>query len=637
MDNGNLEVKRTFDLLDRYKHVYADLPAALGGKESGQWKTYSPQEYVDLSDLVSYGFLALGLKKGDKVATVTNNRPEWNFIDMGLAQIGVVHVPIYPTISIEEYQYILNHCEAKYVIAGDKKLYDKIGSLVGKTDSLKDVYSFDKIPGVKHWLELTQLGETYANKGELETIKQSIDEQELVTIIYTSGTTGVPKGVMLSHRNLVSNFSQHSQNHHLGKGASVISFLPLCHVFERVMNYHYQYKGMSIYYIGNLGQIMPALKEIKPHMFCTVPRLLERIYDGILNKGNELKGIKRTIFYWAITLGKNFDYGKRFSIFYNWQRKLADKLVYSKWRDVMGGRIEIIVSGGAALQPRIGRILGVANIDTLEGYGLTETSPVIAVSNPAKREIRVGTVGPILPGVEVKFAEDGEILCKGPNVMLGYYKEPEMTKNAIDEEGYFHTGDIGMLVEGKYLKITDRKKEIFKLSGGKYIAPQMIENKLKESMFIEQAMVIGENEKFASALISPAFAYVENWCKERGIETFSREELINHPEVVAVISKEVNEVNKTLGQVEELKRYRLVADEWTSDTGELSPTQKLKRTVLAEKYSNLIEEIFTSSHEEDNKGFKIKIPRINLSLNELITRLRAYANSININGNGNAH
>lgn len=634
MDNGNLVVKRTFDLLDRYSHMYADLPVALGGKEAGQWKTYSPQEYIDFVNLISYAFLSLGLKKGDKVATVTNNRPEWNFIDLGLAQIGVVHVPIYPTISIEEYQYILNHCEAQYVVVGDKKLYEKIGSLVGKTDLLKDVYSFDTIAGVKHWSQLLELGEAYPEKEQLEHIKQSIDEQEMVTIIYTSGTTGVPKGVMLSHRNLVSNFTQHSQNHHLGKGASVISFLPLCHVFERVMNYHYQYKGMSIYYIGNLGQIMPALKEIKPHMFCTVPRLLERIYDGILNKGNELKGIKRTIFYWAITLGKNFDYGKRFSIFYNWQRKLADKLVYSKWRDVMGGRIEIIVSGGAALQPRIGRILGVANIDTLEGYGLTETSPVIAVSNPAKREIRVGTVGPILPGVEVKFAEDGEILCKGPNVMLGYYKEPEMTKNAIDEEGYFHTGDIGMLVEGKYLKITDRKKEIFKLSGGKYIAPQMIENKLKESMFIEQAMVIGENEKFASALISPAFAYVENWCKERGIETSSREELINHPEVVAVISKEVNEVNKTLGQVEELKRYRLVADEWTSETGDLSPTQKLKRNVLAAKYSKIIEEIFTASHEEDSKGFKIKIPRINLTLSELINRLKTYANSINGNGNG---
>ena len=634
MDNGNLVVKRTFDLLDRYSHMYADLPVALGGKEAGQWKTYSPQEYIDFVNLISYAFLSLGLKKGDKVATVTNNRPEWNFIDLGLAQIGVVHVPIYPTISIEEYEYILNHCEAQYVVVGDKKLYEKIGSLVGKTDLLKDVYSFDTIAGVKHWSQLLELGEAYPEKEQLEHIKQSIDEQEMVTIIYTSGTTGVPKGVMLSHRNLVSNFTQHSQNHHLGKGASVISFLPLCHVFERVMNYHYQYKGMSIYYIGNLGQIMPALKEIKPHMFCTVPRLLERIYDGILNKGNELKGIKRTIFYWAITLGKNFDYGKRFSIFYNWQRKLADKLVYSKWRDVMGGRIEIIVSGGAALQPRIGRILGVANIDTLEGYGLTETSPVIAVSNPAKREIRVGTVGPILPGVEVKFAEDGEILCKGPNVMLGYYKEHEMTKNAIDEEGYFHTGDIGMLVEGKYLKITDRKKEIFKLSGGKYIAPQMIENKLKESMFIEQAMVIGENEKFASALISPAFAYVENWCKERGIETSSREELINHPEVVAVISKEVNEVNKTLGQVEELKRYRLVADEWTSETGDLSPTQKLKRNVLAAKYSKIIEEIFTASHEEESKGFKIKIPRINLTLSELINRLKTYANSINGNGNG---
>ncbi len=624
-------VKRTFDLLDRYQRMFIDVPVAIAGREGGAWKTYSPAEYIKFTHQISYGFLSLGLKRGDVVATVTNNRPEWNFFDLGLAQIGVVHVPIYPTISDEEYRYILNHCEAKYVVLGDKKLLDKIGPLVGNSAHLLDVFSFEEITGVKHWTELAKLGEGYDDKEELESKKSSIQPTDLATIIYTSGTTGVPKGVMLSHQNLVSNFVQHSNNHHLGKGARTISFLPLCHVFERSMNYHYQYKGIAIYYVGNLGQILPALKEIKPHIFCTVPRLLERIYDGILNKGRDLKGIKRAIFYWSIYLGRNFDYGKKFSLFYQWQRKLADQLVYSKWRAVMGGEIEIIVSGGAALQPRIGRILGVANIQTLEGYGLTETSPVIAVSNPTRDEIRVGTVGPILEGVDVRFAEDGEIVCKGPNVMMGYFKDPVLTRNAIDEKGYFHTGDIGVLVENKYLKITDRKKEIFKLSGGKYIAPQMIENKLKESLFIEQAMVIGENEKFASALIVPAFAYIETWMKEQGIEPGSREDMINHPLVISAINKEVTEVNKSLGQVEEIKRQRLVADEWSSDTGELSPTQKIKRSVVGAKYSHIIEEIFSGAHEEPEgmTGIKIKIPRINLSFAELINRLKNNGNGKN--------
>jgi len=628
MEITNLMVERTFDLLDLYRNDYASKAIALGGKDGSEWYTYSPADYVENTNNLSLGLLSLGIKKGDKIATVTVNRPEWNFFDLGIAQIGAIHVPIYPTISIEEYKYILEHCEAKIVVVGDKKLYEKIGSLVDKIDTLENIFSFEIIENVSHWKSLAEEGRNFENKLLLSTLKDSIVPSDLATIIYTSGTTGMPKGVMLSHQNLCSNFKAHAQNHSLGKEATVISFLPLCHVYERSMNYHFQYKGMSIYYIGNLGMILPSLKEIKPHMFNTVPRLLERIYDGIISKGKELKGAKKAIFFWAVRLGKKFDYGKKFSLWYRIKRAIADKLIYSKWRAVMGGNVKIIVSGGAALQPRIGRVLGVAGICALEGYGLTETSPVIAVSNLTTMDIRVGTVGPALPGVDLKFANDGEILCKGPNVMLGYYKDPELTQNSIDENGYFHTGDIGILVEGKYLKITDRKKEIFKLSGGKYIAPQMIENKLKESFFIEQAMVIGENEKFASALIVPCFSYIEKWAAAEGLTFANKNELINHQEVLSVIQKEVSEINKTLGQVEEIKRFRLVPDEWSPETGEMSPTLKLKRNILSKKYSEVIDEIFSTSRgEEESQVKKLKIPRINLSLAELINKLR--------NGNGN--
>jgi len=389
------------------------------------------------------------------------------------------------------------------------------------------------------------------------------------------------------------------------------------------MNYHFQYKGLAIYYVGNLGQIMPALKEIKPDIFNTVPRLLERIYDGLIDKGKELKGIKKTLFFWAVKLGKKFDYGKPFSIFFNIKRKIADKLIYIKWREALGGNVKYVVSGGAALQPRIARVLGIANIQAIEGYGLTETSPVIAVSNITTNEIRIGTVGPILAGVEVKFAEDGEILCKGPNVMMGYYKDEERTQMAVDQDGFFHTGDIGILVEGKYLKITDRKKEIFKLSGGKYIAPQMIENRLKESMFIENAMVIGENEKFASALIVPSFSHIDKWAAGKGLAFSSHEEMINHPEVLSTLQREVSEINKTLGQVEEIKRFRLVPDSWSPESGEMSPTLKLKRNYIAKKYADIIEDIFATSRDEEPNGLKkLKIPKINLSLSELINKLR---------------
>jgi len=599
MEVAYQKVERTFDLLDRYRNEYAFKKNALAGKEGGNWYVYSASDYVENTNNISYGLLSLGIKKGDIIATVTNNRPEWNFFDLGIAQVGAVHVPIYPTISIEEYQYILEHCEAKIVIVGDKKLYEKIGPLVNEIKTLEEVFSFEPVKDVKHWTDLAELGKNFENKSSLAAIKEIIQPDDLATIIYTSGTTGIPKGVMLSHRNLVSNFIAHSKNHHLGKEATALSFLPLCHVYERSMNYHLQYKGISIYYVGNLGQIIPALKEVKPHMFNTVPRLLERIYDTIISKGKEQKGIKKTIFFWAVRLGKKFDYGKKFSLGYRIQRMIADKLVYSKWKAVLGGNVQIIVSGGAALQPRIGRVLGVANICALEGYGLTETSPVIAVSNLATMEIRVGTVGPALPGVDLKIAEDGEIICKGPNVMLGYFKDPELTKKVIDENGYFHTGDIGILVEGKYLKITDRKKEIFKLSGGKYIAPQMIENKLKESMFIDQVIVIGDHEKFASALIGPNFEYLHDWCTENQILYSDNLEMIKHPKVQAVFLNEVKAINKTLGQHEEIKRFRLISDIWTPQTGELSQTLKLKRKVIEVKYKDLIEDIFASSREED--------------------------------------
>lgn len=615
------KVERTFDLLDRYRNEYADKKEALAGKEGANWYTYSSKEYVDYTDKISLALLSLGIAKGDKIATVTSNRPEWNFLDLGIAQVGAVHVPIYPTISFEEYRYILEHCEAKYVVVGDKKLYEKICVLVNEIDTLQGIYSFDKIEGIQNWKELCEIGENFEGKEQLQRIKDSIQPDELATIIYTSGTTGVPKGVMLSHLNLVSNFAAHSHNHSLGKEARAMSFLPLCHVYERSMNYHFQYKGMSIFYVGNLGQIMPAMKEVKPHIFNTVPRLLERIYDGIVGKGKELKGLKRAIFFWAITLGNKFDYGKKFSWFFVQKRMIADKLIYSKWRAVLGGNVQVIISGGAALQPRIARVLGVAHIKTIEGYGLTETSPVIAVSNLVTNEIRIGTVGVALPGVDLRMADDGEIICKGPNVMMGYYKDPELTQNAIDENGYFHTGDIGVFIEGKYLKITDRKKEIFKLSGGKYIAPQMIENRLKESFFIEQAMVVGENEKFASALIIPDFSYLRKWCEDKGIAATTKEEIAKNTDVIAVIQKEVNEINKTLGQVEEIKRFRLLTDEWTPETGEMSPTLKLKRNVIGQKYSGVIEDIFSTSRQEDGK-LRIRIPRINLSLAELISKLR---------------
>ena len=590
------EVTRTFDILDRILSEFPR-PDALGGKKGSEWYTFSTEEYARNSRRFALGLLALGVERGDKVATVTNNRPEWNIADMGLAMVGAIHVPIYPTIGEDEYNYILKHSESRFLIVGDAKLYDKLKPVVDRIPSLKEIYAFEEVEGCRHYEEIMEAGDRncLALETRLDAAMASVQPADLATIIYTSGTTGVPKGVMLSHRNLVSNFTVHAKMHQLGKEHRVISFLPLCHVYERSVNYHFQFKGMGIYYVGNLGQIIGAVKEIKPHMFNSVPRLLERVYDGFVAKGKELTGIKKSLYFWAMRLTQHFEYNKQYSPLLKLKIRIADKLIYSKWRGALGGNIIYVVSGGAALQPRIARTLGMAGMLNLEGYGLTETSPVIAVNNPATKEMKIGTVGPVLEGFEVKIAEDGEILCKGPGVMMGYYKSPEMTAEVIDADGWFHTGDIGTFEEGKYLKITDRKKEMFKLSGGKYIAPQMIENKLKASELIEQAMVIGSGEKFASALIAPNFVLLHDWSAENHIHFENNKELVRIPAVVARMQQEVIQINKTLGQHEEIKRFRLVCDEWTPATGELSPTLKLRRNVVAAKYKHIIDEIYTVS------------------------------------------
>jgi len=596
-----MEVTRIFDLLDWLKEKY-NKEDILCSKHDGEWIKYSVDDYYDNSHNIAYGLMAMGLKKGDKIATISNNRPEWNFIDMGLAMCGIVHVPIYPTISADDYRYIFNHSEPKYIIVSDKQLYSKIKNIAEKFDFIKGIYTFNIVEGEKNWTEIYDIGKENKDrfKDELIKIKASIKADDLFTILYTSGTTGNPKGVMLSHNNLISNFKAHINIHSCGSEAKSISFLPISHIFERCINYHYQYKGISIYYAENLGTIVENMKEIKPDLFVTVPRVLEKAYDKIITIGKDLPFFKRQVFFASVSLANKFKLeGNNF--IYRFLLKIADRLVFVKWREAFGGNVKVVVSGGAALQPRLARILWAAGIHVAEGYGLTETSPVISASNFVTNEVKFGTVGPIMPNLDVKLSEEGEILCKGPSVMLGYYKAPELTSEVIDNEGYFHTGDIGTFVDGKYLKITDRKKEIFKLNSGKYIAPQAIENKLKESFFIEQAMVVGENQKFASAIISPNFSFLHDWCAKYKIHYRDNDELITIPEVIARYQKEVNAINATLGQTEHIKRFRLVSEEWGPQTGELSPTLKLKRNVLMKRYAHIIKEIYEPPKK--NKGF----------------------------------
>ena len=589
-----MEITRTFDLLDQYQEKYSQKNDVLAGKKENQWVRYTAQQYKEKAELLSYALMEKGYKRGDKIVTVITNRPEWNFIDMALSMSGIVHVPVYPTISLDDYIHILKHSDASCIIFADKFLYRKIKPAVEKTPEIKEALSVLEVDGLTNFDELYALGARVKDKykEQLEQTKKEITEENLLTIIYTSGTTGTPKGVMLTHKNLVSNFISTSKVQPLNHENRILSFLPLCHVYERMMNLHFQYLGVSIYYAESLGTITTDIKELKVDGFNTVPRLLEKIYDKLVASGKDLGGIKKKIYFRAIDIALKFELNKANGPWYEFRRKIYDKLVYSKWREALGGNVKIIVSGGSALQPRLARLFWCAGMKVMEGYGLTETSPVIAVSHAEYPNLKFGTVGPVLEHVEVKIAEDGEILTKGPHLMKGYYKDAEYTATVIDEEGYFHTGDVGYLDEGRFLKITDRKKEIFKLSAGKYIAPQIIENKFRESIFIEQVMVVGENEKFASALISPNFNHLHFWASKHKVHYRDNEELITIPVVAKRFQKEVGQVNKKLAQHEQIKRFRLVSEEWGTQTGELSPTLKLKRNFIYQKYEDILDDIY---------------------------------------------
>ncbi len=591
-----MEVTRIFDLLDRYQQLCPEKEDALAGKDEGTWKKYTTREFVENSNFISYGLMHLGVKKGDKIASITFNRPEWNFLDMGIQQLGAIHIPIYPTISDADYAYILAHAEVSYVFVAGEEMYKRIRHIVPDIPCIKAIYTFKDITGMQHLNELIQLGKENARPEELRILKDKVSPSDLVTIIYTSGTTGTPKGVMLSHENILSNVMAVKHIPPFGPEHRAMSFLPICHIYERMMNYTLIYKGLSMYYLANMAVIADSLKEVNPYVFTTVPRLLEKVYDKILAKGRALKGIKKMIFFWANNVGLQYELGKeKRNPIYGLKLKIARKLVFSKWKEAFGQNLDIVVSGGAALQPRLNRVFWAVGIRVLEGYGLTETSPVIAVSDFSPKGIQFGTVGPVLKNVEVKIAEDGEILVKGPSVMKGYYKDPELTGEVIDKNGWLHTGDIGLITSEGNLKITDRKKVIFKTSFGKYIAPQVIENRFKESAFIDQILVVGENQKFAMALIVPDFAHLRSWCQVKGIPYTTNAEMLAMPRIRKRFEKEVNICNQSLGDYERIMRFDLVDHEWTVEGGQLSATLKLRRGHLVKEYADQIEKLYAGS------------------------------------------
>jgi len=594
-----IKITRTFDIVDALVENYQK-DAILAVKRNGQWEKFSTNEYARNRDLFSYGLLALGFKKQDKIVTVSNNRPEWNFMDMGMTQVGVVHVPVYPTIGDDDYRHILKHSDAKIVIVSSQEYYEKIKPLADDTPNIDKVYTLDEVAGAPNWNEILELGKENEEKykDELVKIKESIDPDEMMSIIYTSGTTGTPKGAMLSHRNFIANVEATANILPINETHRFLSFLPLCHVFERMVNYFWQYKGASVYYAESFETIGENLREVNPHGFATVPRVVEKLFDKITLKGKELTGLKKNIFFWAVDLGLRYELNRANGWWYEFQLKLARKLVFKKWQEALGGNIFVIVSGGAALQPRLARLFTAAVMPIQEGYGLTETSPVIAVNHAEYPLLKFGTVGPILDNIEVKIAEDGDILMRGPSLMLGYYKDPERTAEAIDKDGWFHTGDIGEIHELNILKITDRKKEIFKLSTGKYVAPQVVENKFKESSFIEQIMVVGAGEKYAAAIISPSFEFLHGWSFKNKIKFRENTDLIKHPKVLERYQKEIDKLNEGLGRHEQIKKFALTPDEWTTETGELSPTLKLRRRIVKEKYRKEFDSLY--GYDENN-------------------------------------
>jgi len=593
-----MEYRRLFDCV---AHQLANFPtdAMLVSKIQGEWVKNSTQQVADTVNLLSAGLLQLGVsghdftpEGSDKIAIISNNRPEWVFADLAVQQIGAILVPLYPTTNPLEVEFIFNNAAIKYVFVSNQEMYDKVNDLRSKIPSLKGIFVFDEIPNTTHWKSL--LVDKSSNLLEkVESIKASVPTSHLATIIYTSGTTGTPKGVMLSHKNIYSNVMMSKQSFPFkdAPGSKVLSFLPLNHIFEKACTYIYLYSGISIYYAENLETIGDNLKEVKPDGFTTVPRLLEKVFEKIMSKGKELTGTKRKLFFWAVELAEQYDNTKSGGIWYNIQLAIANKLIFSKWREALGGRISFIITGGAACQVKLLRIFNAAQIPVYEGYGPTENSPVITVNRQEPGGMKFGTVGPVATGQEVKLAEDGEICVKGPSVMEGYYLRPDLTQEVVID-GWLYTGDIGVWVDKKFLKITDRKKELFKTSGGKYVAPQPLENKFKESPFIEQMMVVGADRKFVGALIVPSFVTLQDWMREKGLQFTTNEDVVHHPRVLELYKELVESFNSYFNHVEQIKKFELLPREWTIDSGEMTPKLSLKRKVVMEKYKDAIERIY---------------------------------------------
>ena len=581
-------LKRVFDILPFYKRNFSK-DVMVAGKPTGVWKTYSTADFLKNVDECSLALASKGIKKGDKIAIMSPNRPEWNFADFGIMQLGAAVVPLYPTLSDQDLTHIINDAEVKLIIISDAEIYAKIKAVLTKSELSIPIYSFDKIEGLPSWEDLLETGRLTSI--DLDTYKNAVHEDDLLTLIYTAGTTGRPKGVCLSHKNLLSNVldaqALFPSNYH-----KAISFLPLSHIFERMVVYMYYSIGVSVYYAQSMETIIADINDVKPNGFTTVPRVLEKVYDKIVAKGTALTGIKKQIFFWALNLGLRFQEPENNGFFYNLQLGLARKLVFKKWQEALGGNIVTIISGGAALQPRLARVFWAANIPVLEGYGLTETSPVIAVNGLKKGELKFTSVGKPLRSVTVKIASDGEVLCKGPNVTIGYYKNDIATAETIDEEGFLHTGDIGELTPDGFLCITDRKKEMFKTAGGKYIAPQVLENKFMESTFISQVMVVGENRRFASALIVPSFEDLKAWCLHKDITWTSKNEIIKNKEVLDKFYRELDRLNQGFGHWEQIKRFILIPKEWSIEAGELTPKLSLKRKVILQRNEQIIQNLY---------------------------------------------
>ncbi|WP_143307972.1 AMP-dependent synthetase/ligase [Chitinophaga vietnamensis] len=588
--------QRLFDVIEYQLKNYPK-EDMLAGKENGQWRKYSTKEIAELTLRFSAGLLQLGIRPGitkneekDKIAIISPNRPEWVITDLACQQLGAVLTPIYPTISQQELEFVLNDAAARILFVSDQELLQKVLASRDKFPTIREIFTYDKAEGARHWKEVLEL----AQEADIEQIRRSreqISPEELVTIIYTSGTTGTPKGVMLTHHNIMSNVLTCKGYLPVNKDAKALSFLPLNHIFERMVTYLFLSAGVPIYYAENMDKIADNLKEVKPTIFTTVPRLLEKVYEKIMATGLELKGIKRALFFWALDIGKRYEINKDLGFWYNLQLKLANKLVFSKWRAALGGNIQAIVNGAAACQVRLLKVFTAGGIPIMEGYGLTETSPVISVNRYDVADRMFGTVGPIIDQVAVKIAEDGEILCKGPNITIGYYKRPDLTAEAI-KDGWFHTGDIGVIIDNKFLKITDRKKELFKTSGGKFVAPQPIENKFKESPYIEQIMVVGEDRKFTAALIVPSFSNLQKWAEKRGIPWTTNEEMLQLPDIKDIFKQATDKYNQFFNHIEQVKKFVLLPREWTVDGGELTPTLKVKRKVILEKFRQEIDSIY---------------------------------------------